>query len=150
MAWEIRPTALDDLGLPKAIAQYLEEWAERSDLRIDQEIRIGDHRLPPPIETTLFRVVQEAIANVVKHAGADRVAVILDTDGKEVRLIIEDNGRGFPVGQGDSAVPGTHHLGLLGIRERLALVKGTLEVESLPGQGTTLYVRVPVPLMAEA
>jgi signal transduction histidine kinase len=150
MAWEIRPTALDDLGLQKAITQYLEEWAERSELRIDQEVRIGDYRLPPPIETTLFRVVQEAIANVVKHAGADRVAVILDTDGTEVRLIIEDNGRGFPVGEGGAVVPGTHHLGLLGIRERLALVKGTLEVESLPGQGTTLYVRVPASLVVAA
>lgn len=142
MAWEIRPTALDDLGLPKAIAQYLEEWAERSDLRIDQEIRLGGDRLPPPIETTLFRVVQEAVTNVVKHSGADHLAVILDADGKEVRLIIEDNGRGFQTDACDA--PGSRQLGLVGIRERLALVRGTLDIESLRGQGTTLYVSVPL------
>lgn len=142
MAWEIRPTALDDLGLSKAIAQYLEEWAERSDLRIDQEIRLGGERLPPPIETTLFRVVQEAVTNVVKHSGADHLAVILDADGEEVRLIIEDNGRGFQ--PGECGGPGSRQLGLLGIRERLALVRGTLDIESLRGQGTTLYVCVPL------
>jgi signal transduction histidine kinase len=145
MAWEIRPTALDDLGLQKAIAQYLEEWAERSDLHIDQEVRIGRTRLPSAIETTLFRVVQEAVTNVVKHAGADHIAVILDSDRAEVRLVIEDNGRGFAAEDSALVAPG-RRLGLVGIRERLALVKGTLEVESLAGEGTTLYVRVPLPV----
>jgi signal transduction histidine kinase len=149
MAWEIRPTALDDLGLQKAITQYLEEWAERSDLRIDQEIRIGEHRLPASIETTLFRVLQEAVTNVVKHACADHVAVILDADDMEVRLIVEDNGRGFAAGN-DGVAPGTRHLGLLGMRERLALVHGTLDIESQLEQGTTLYIRVPAYLTVPA
>lgn len=144
MAWELRPTALDDLGLHKAIAQYLEEWAERTDLRIDQEVRIDGGRLAPAIETTLFRVVQEAITNVVKHAGAEHVAVILHADGREVRLIIEDNGRGFPDAEAAQEGSRARQLGLLGIRERLALVGGELDIESLAGQGTTLYVRVPL------
>jgi signal transduction histidine kinase len=145
MAWEIRPTALDDLGLENAIRQYLEEWADRSDLRIDQEIHIEGGRLPSAIEITLFRVLQEAITNVVKHSGADHVAVIVDSNATEVRLIVEDNGSGFPEAPEDGTILSRpRQLGLLGMRERLALVHGALEVESQTGQGTTLYVRVPV------
>ena len=95
IAWELRPMALDDLGLHQAVAQYLEEWAERSRLQIDLEINLDDRRLPQPVETALFRVLQEAVSNVVKHAGADRLGVVLEAARSEVRLIAEDDGRGF-------------------------------------------------------
>jgi signal transduction histidine kinase len=144
MAWELRPMALDELGLRNAITQYLEEWAELSGLHIDLEIRLGDRRLPPDVETALFRVLQEAITNVVKHAGADSVGVILESINGEIRLIIEDNGQGFQTDQGAVVALGKSHLGLLGVRERLALVNGRLEVESTPGSGTTVYACVPV------
>jgi signal transduction histidine kinase len=144
MAWELRPMALDELGLRNAITQYLEEWAELSGLHIDLEITLGDRRLPPNVETALFRVLQEAITNVVKHAGADSVGVILESIDGEIRLIIEDNGQGFQTDQGAAVALGKSHLGLLGVRERLALVNGRLEVESTPGSGTTVYACVPV------
>lgn len=144
MAWELRPMALDELGLRNAITQYLEEWAELSGLHIDLEITLGDRRLPPDVETALFRVLQEAITNVVKHAGADNVGVILESINGEIRLIIEDNGQGFQSDQGAVVALGKSHLGLLGVRERLALVNGRLEVESTPGSGTTVYACVPV------
>ena len=144
MAWELRPMALDELGLRNAITQYLEEWAELSGLHIDLEIRLGDRRLPPDVETALFRVLQEAITNVVKHAGAESVGVILESINGEIRLIIEDNGHGFQTDQGAVVALGKSHLGLLGVRERLALVNGRLEVESTPGSGTTVYACVPV------
>jgi signal transduction histidine kinase len=144
MAWELRPMALDELGLRNAITQYLEEWAELSGLHIDLEIRLGDRRLPPDVETALFRVLQEAITNVVKHAGADSVGVILESINGEIRLIIEDNGHGFQTDQGAVVALGKSHLGLLGVRERLSLVNGRLEVESTPGSGTTVYACVPV------
>ena len=144
MAWELRPMALDELGLRNAITQYLEEWAELSGLHIDLEIRLGDRRLLPDVETALFRVLQEAITNVVKHAGADSVGVILKSINGEIRLIIEDNGHGFQTDQGAVVALGKSHLGLLGVRERLSLVNGRLEVESTPGSGTTVYACVPV------
>ena len=144
MAWELRPMALDDLGLRNAITQYLEEWAERSGLRIDLEITLGDRRLPAAVETGLFRVLQEAITNVVKHSGADQVGVILEATNGEVRLIVEDNGRGFQRDECTDISLGRAHLGLLGVRERLVLVNGSLEVESAPNGGTTVYACVPI------
>ena len=144
MAWELRPMALDDLGLRNAITQYLEEWAERSGLRIDLEITLGDRRLPAAVETGLFRVLQEAITNVVKHSGADQVGVILEATDGEVRLIVEDNGRGFQRDECTDIALGKAHLGLLGVRERLGLVNGSLEVESAPHGGTTVYACVPI------
>jgi signal transduction histidine kinase len=144
MAWELRPTALDDLGLETAITQYLEEWGERSGLRFDLQVSLGDRRLSQTVETTVYRALQEAVTNVVRHADAERVAVILDATEQQVQLIVEDNGKGLPPDPGDSGSMGALRLGLLGIRERLALVDGILEVESTPGLGTTLFVRVPV------
>jgi len=144
LAWELRPTALDDLGLETAIAQYLEEWGERSRLKFDFQVNLGDRRLPQTVETTVYRALQEAVTNVVRHAQARQVAVILELVGRQLQLIVEDDGKGFPAETVDGGEQDTLRLGLLGIRERLALVDGTLEVESAPGVGTTLYVRVPV------
>ncbi|HTW71213.1 MAG TPA: ATP-binding protein, partial [Acetobacteraceae bacterium] len=144
IAWELRPTALDDLGLETAIAQYLEEWGERSQLQFDLQVNLAHRRLPQTVETTVYRALQEAITNVVRHAEADRVAVILEMVGRQLQLIVEDDGKGFPLDDAGGGGQGTMHLGLLGIRERLALVDGTLEIESSPGGGTTLFVRVPI------
>jgi signal transduction histidine kinase len=141
IAWELRPMALDDLGLHRAVSQYLEEWAERSRLHIDLEIDLAGRRLPQPVETALFRVLQEAVGNVLKHSGADRVGVVLQANEREVRLIVEDNGRGFIADPGQQ---GRKHFGLAGLRERLTLAGGMLEVESSETGGTTLYASIPV------
>lgn len=143
LAWEIRPTALDDLGLQTAIEQFLEEWGERSNLQFDLHLALSDRRLAPAIETALYRVLQEGIRNVVKHAGATHVGVILDASAKEVQLIIEDNGCGFAHDESAAQPRPSARLGLLGIRERLALVNGTLEIES-SANGTTLLIHVPL------
>ena len=100
MAWELRPTALDDLGLETAITQYLEEWAERSRLRFDLQVNLGDRRLPQTVETTVYRALQEAVTNVVRHANAAQVAVILEAKEQQLQLIVEDDGKGM---QPDSA-----------------------------------------------
>jgi light-regulated signal transduction histidine kinase (bacteriophytochrome) len=139
LAWEIRPTALDDLGLETAIRHLTEIWAERSRLPIGLHLRLNDRRLDPAVETTLYRVLQEALNNIVRHAEATRVGVLLEANEKEVRMIVEDDGRGFS----PDDEPGKR-LGLLGMRERLSLVRGALEVESAPGGGCTLFVRVPL------
>jgi light-regulated signal transduction histidine kinase (bacteriophytochrome) len=144
LAWEIRPTVLDDLGLQTAIRNLLETWSERSSLSFELHLTLADRRLPPAIETTLYRVLQEALTNVVRHAEATRVGVILGIKEDHVTMIIEDDGRGFGCDDDNPNGTATRHFGLLGMRERLALVDGSLEVESAPGRGTTLYVRTPL------
>lgn len=142
LAWEIRPTALDDLGLQTAVQQFLEEWSETSKLKFDLHLTLSDRRLPPAIETALYRILQEAVMNVVKHADATKVGIILEATASEVRLIIEDDGKGFCWEDVENLAPPTMRLGLLGIRERLSLVGGSLEVETAPARGTTLIIHV--------
>lgn len=144
LAWEIRPTALDDLGLQKAFHQFLEEWTERSTIKFDVHLALHNRRLLPAIESTLYRVLQEAIRNVVRHAKASRVGVILEASDTEVRLIVEDDGTGFAWDSEEDAAEPSSRLGLLCVLERLALVGGLLEVETSPGSGTTLLIHVPI------
>lgn len=155
LAGELRPAALDDLGLSKALQQYVAEWSER--IGIAAQFRCtasldADHRLAAPLETTLYRIVQEALTNVVKHArGATDVSVILQHNEDYLLMIVEDNGTGFHADDIFSASPsGTPQLGLLGMKERAALIGGTLSIESAPGAGTTVFVRVPSSPDAEA
>ena len=142
LAWEIRPTSLDDLGLQTAVEQLVQEWCERSNLKFDLQLMLNDRRLPPTVETTFYRVLQEAINNVIKHADATKVGIILEANEKEVSLIVEDDGRGFAW---NPDIPSsTSRLGLLGMRERLALVGGSLEIESSHDNGTTVIVHAPI------
>ena len=146
LAWEIRPTALDDLGLSTAIRHLIDTWGERSHLTFDVHLMLEGQRLPAVVETTLYRVLQEALTNVARHAEAARVGIILEASDQEARLIIEDDGRGFSWEANKAGEGGAQsgRLGLLGMRERLSLVGGTLEVETSPGRGTTLFTRVPL------
>jgi len=137
LAWELRPAALDDLGLETALSNYVEKWSDRSSISLDFHSGLGKLRLPAPVETAVFRIVQEALTNVLKHAQANRVSVMLEYRNDELLVIVEDNGRGFQPGQERDG------LGLVGIRERVACVGGKLNIESEPGSGTTLVVRIP-------
>jgi signal transduction histidine kinase len=125
------------LGLETALSNYVEKWSDRNSISLDFHSGLDKLRLPAPVETTVFRIVQEALTNVLKHAQANRVSVMLEYRNDELLVIVEDNGRGFQ--------PGTERdgLGLLGIHERVALVGGKLNIESEPGSGTTLVVRIP-------
>jgi two-component system, NarL family, sensor histidine kinase DevS len=143
LAVELRPSVLDDFGLVPALQRLLATFEERSGIRAAVESSFTDERLPPEIETVLYRMVQEALTNVVKHAGATRVSVVLSKRDDRVTAVVEDDGRGFaPEAARENA------LGLVGMRERLALLDGTLTVESAPGAGTALVAHVP--LVAEA
>jgi signal transduction histidine kinase len=138
LAVELRPSALDDFGLGPALQRLAETFAQRSGIDTVVETNL-EARLPAEIETTLYRVVQEALTNVVKHAGAARVSIVVSSQEASVAVTIDDDGTGFePADVRDDA------LGLLGMRERLALVGGTLSVESSPDAGTTLAARVPI------
>jgi signal transduction histidine kinase len=103
----------------------------------------GD-RLPPEIETTLYRVALEALTNIVRHARARRVSVLLERRGESVSLIVEDDGLGFNVDAVLASPSGLDKLGIIGMEERLSLVGGSLEIESTPGSGTTLFARLPL------
>lgn len=144
LAWELRPTALDDLGLQIAVQQFLEEWSAASNLELDLVLTLNSRRLEPAVETALYRTLQEAVINVVKHAEATKVGIILEASAKEAVLIVEDDGKGFCWEALAQSTEPTMRLGLLGIRERLSLVGGSLEVESAAGQGTTLIIHVPI------
>jgi signal transduction histidine kinase len=139
----LRPTALDDFGLGTAIHFEVETLRSEGWPAV-YEAELGEERLSPMIETALFRVAQEALTNVRKHAGRCRVVVSLRRDDGQVRLTVRDWGRGFAVrGSQDGAGPG-ERIGLLGMRERVMLLAGTFAVESLPGAGTTVVAEVPL------
>jgi signal transduction histidine kinase len=139
--WELRPAMLDGLGLTAALAEYAGNWSQRFGIRAELHMtRPIDGRLPPQIETTIYRFAQEALNNVVKHAQADRVDIILEHTHEHVSLIVEDNGIGFNPSEAETAVAG---FGIIGMRERAALAGADFQIESAPGDGTTVILRVP-------
>ena len=146
VAVELRPAALDDLGLVKAIRALIETWSAR--YRIDVDFEAGQYKaagISSEIETTLYRIIQEALNNVAKHSGATRVALVLRRTEEQVQAIIEDDGRGFDARVTSQSGNGSGRLGLLGIQERLGIVGGDFKVESTPDRGATLLVRIPIP-----
>jgi len=139
----LRPPLLDEAGLVPAIDQYLKSMAARSDTRIEFDVAPGVVRAPPGINTTVFRVVQEAVGNALRHAHASVVRVTLRDEPDALRLVVEDDGVGFdPAAVSRSARRGAH-LGLLGMAERVRSAGGTIEFESRPGAGSRIAVRVP-------
>jgi PAS domain S-box-containing protein len=139
LVWELRPTALDDLGLRAALTNYVQDWSKRVGIAADLHTSgLLDERLSSEVETTLYRIAQEALTNVAKHARAARVDVILERRPDYVLLIVEDDGVGFDAAAGH----GTEGFGLAGMQERASLVGATLEIESSPENGTTILVRM--------
>jgi PAS domain S-box-containing protein len=140
LVWELRPTALDDLGLRAALANYVQNWSDRVGIAATVHTSgLLDYRLTPDAETALYRIAQEALTNVAKHARAKNVEVILERRADHVLLAIEDDGVGFDPAAGEDR---GQAFGLLGMQERAALVGATLEIESSSGQGTTVLVRL--------
>ncbi|AWM37801.1 Oxygen sensor histidine kinase NreB [Gemmata obscuriglobus] len=145
LALELRPTALDDFGLETALANYIEEWGGRAGVQADFHASgLGAGRLPATTETALYRVIREALANVLKHARAGRVSVVLQGAADAVVAIVEDDGTGFESEPGPAGAPAGPRLGILGMRERLELLGGNLTIDSRPGRGTTVIARVPL------
>ena len=145
IAAELRPVALDDLGLASALRNHLGAWSARHGVATELQGSVLDgERLPMDVETALYRIVQEALTNVAKHAGAQRVDIVIEQHGENVRMAIEDNGCGFDDATTSKSPDGRRPLGLIGMRERAELVGGSFEVESRPGAGTTIFVRIPL------
>jgi signal transduction histidine kinase len=139
LAVELRPKALDDFGLVPALERLADTFREQTGIEVELEPQLGDERLPSELETALYRITQEALTNVVKHAQAKRVSIVLARREGSVTAVIEDDGRGFAADEARE-----DGLGILGMQERIALLDGRLAVESSPGGGTTLAVEVPL------
>ena len=141
IAIRLRPTVLDDLGLRAALRHDLDDWSVRSGVEVQfQAVGMEPNRLPTEIETALYRVVQEGLTNILKHAKAQLVSVVVERQERQAIAVIEDDGVGFNT---ESPVP-AGRLGILGMRERLELLGGNLELESSAGSGTSLIARVPL------
>ena len=151
LAWDLRPSVLDDYGLDSALLRHISNVSKRTDTVVDYRFVASSNnldRLPPSVEVLLYRVTQEALNNAVKHSCSKQISVVVIHRATEVSLMVEDDGIGF---EPNAVAPSSSEggFGLVGIRERVGLVKGNLVVESSPGEGTSLRVTVPLaPLSA--
>jgi len=136
----LRPPALDELGLAAAVAAYARRLSESYNLPIECACEGPAGGFPPQVELALYRIVQEALSNVVRHAGASHARVRIGCAGDVVEVIVEDNGRGFDVADVLAVEPA---LGLFGMHDRAAAVGGTVEIRSRAGEGTRVVARVP-------
>ncbi|MCJ7619088.1 MAG: sensor histidine kinase, partial [Anaerolineae bacterium] len=145
MALDLRPSMLDDLGLLPALRWYVKRYENRTGILVDLEVVGLELRLPEHIETAMYRVVQEALTNVARHARANRVDIRLQRRDSIFQAFIEDDGSGFdPAEVADREAQG-RGVGLVGIRERIAALGGSLEIKSHPGKGTRLTIELPLP-----
>jgi signal transduction histidine kinase len=145
IATELRPPALDEFGLLPALTRHVRERTEGTGLTADVQIEGRRRRMPAAVELALYRIAQEALANVQKHAGATRLHVRLRFLPDAVRLDISDDGCGFAAAGSDGArAPGREGMGLPGMRERASIVGGSVEVSSRPGGGTRVSARIPL------
>jgi signal transduction histidine kinase len=139
LSMRLRPRVLDDLGLAAALERLAHEWQARYKTPADIVIQLNA-RLPGEIETALYRIVQEALTNIARHARAHSVSILVEKHGDSVRAIVEDDGIGFDI----NAKQGELHLGLLGMRERAELLGGALTIESTLEQGTSIFIEIPL------
>ena len=140
LAFDLRPTVLDDIGLAPALQRLADDVTERSGVAVDATVDVTEHQaLTPALSTVVYRVVQEALTNVVRHAQATSASVAVTVSEHRLRAVIEDDGQGFdPNHRSDG------HLGIRGMEERAELVGGGVRVVSVPGQGATVVLEVPL------
>ena len=134
----LRPAVLDEVGIEAALRQQAREVAERTGLNVEVLVHLRE-ALPDDYEIALYRVAQEALTNVVRHAAARHASIVLTSSRDAIQLTVEDDGRGF-----DPEASVSDHLGLAGMRERVELLGGTLRIEASPAEGTTIHVRLPL------
>ena len=149
LSLDLRPSALDDLGLLPALRWYIKEYQQKFALPVNFQASGLKERLPTEIETVVYRIVQEALTNVAKHAQAQTVLVHVEGDAGTIQITICDDGRGFDTQRHQRTLePGQEHgWGLVGMRERASLLGGTLQITSKSGHGTTICARIPIPVL---
>ncbi|MFZ3079154.1 MAG: HAMP domain-containing protein [Bellilinea sp.] len=140
LAMQLRPRSLDDLGLSAALERLTFEWQARYKVPVDLAIMLGDLRLPEGLETALYRIIQETLTNVGRHAQAHYVSILIERRNSSVIAVVEDDGLGFEINNAN----GERNLGLLGMRERAELLGGRFTIESSRGKGTSIFVEIPL------
>lgn len=141
IATELRPSMLDDLGLISAIQWQSREFENRADIKVSFESDVSGVSLPPPVATSLFRIYQEALTNVARHAQAKNITSRLQVTNNHLQLLVSDDGCGFDV----KILGAQKTLGLLGMKERTLIMGGVFEISSVPDKGTTIQITVPIP-----
>jgi signal transduction histidine kinase len=141
--WELRPTLLDDLGLTEAVEWLAESNLEAMGITVNLETVGAERRLPNKVETALFRIIQEAITNISRHAEAESASINLEFEDDFIAVHIADDGRGFDFDKAIGSTKTGRGLGLLSMRERVELLRGTLDIRSQPGQGTQINIQIP-------
>ena len=141
---DLRPSALDDLGLLPALRWYVKEYQQKSSIQVDFQATGFKDRLPPEMETALYRIVQESLTNVAKHAQAHHVTINLREAADAVYATMSDDGRGFDIEELQKTTDRDRGLGLVGMQERALLLNGTLTINSRPHGGTTVHVAIPL------
>ena len=144
LIFDLRPMTLDDLGLVPTLRKFIKEYGDRYGLATRFNVVGQERRLPGNIEGVLFRIIQEALTNVHKHARAKMAEVTMNLQPARVSVVIKDDGQGFDVARTEANLHKNRNLGLLSMRERAELEKGTLEIRSQPGRGTEVKVEIPV------
>jgi len=143
LSYRLRPAALDEFGLPVALGILMDEMTENSSITAHYLTDLNDDTLPSGIEVTLYRIAQEALTNVIRHAQASTVQVALSQENQVILLNIKDDGCGFDPRLA-TAVSEQRHLGLISMRERAAIAGGSLTLDTEPGAGTSLLIRLPL------
>jgi two-component system sensor histidine kinase DegS len=142
--FDLRPSALDDLGLEAVVRRSCSEFQEDTGINTDFKIFGDKMRMDSSIEVTLFRIIQEALSNIKKHAGAKNAVIKLETGKGLINLIIADDGSGFELNTRADDSEMQDHFGLMSIKERTELLNGSLNIESAPGKGTKIFITIPV------
>lgn len=142
--FDLRPMALDDLGVVPALKRYIEDFKDKNNINILTSFRGRESRFDPALEIALFRLIQESLNNVVKHARASEVKVSVDVNDNMVKAVVEDNGVGFILAKALNNYAGAK-FGLISMKERTELLGGNINIETKPGQGTKIMFVIPVP-----
>ncbi len=145
LIWELRPVSLDDLGLEAAIKRHIVDHLVKLGRHADLQVHnIAELKLPSAVATTIYRIVQEAVTNIIKHGNARNISVVLERSGENFLVIIEDDGVGFDVDEVMKSALAQEKFGLFGMEERAVLIGGQLTIESEPYVGTTIYLKIPI------
>lgn len=142
--FNLRPMALDDLGLLPILRKFVQDFEEKYSIRTKLDVVGKDIRLPSAMEVAIYRLVQEAFTNVLKHAEASYVSLDINYQKQMIKIVIQDNGKGFVLNRVEANIESGNHFGLMGMRERMDLLEGRIEIESQDGAGTKITMIVPV------
>jgi signal transduction histidine kinase len=142
---DLRPTMLDDVGLIPTLRWYIQNFSNRLNIRSNFQAVGFEEKLPPQMETAFYRIIQEALNNIAKHAGASRVDISLQWRDSIISVSITDNGRGFDLDKVLGPESLERSLGIIGMQERISLLGGKIDIQSRPDSGTYLYIEVPYP-----